>query len=220
MNKADLEKIVSSLGGSKADAQCFQVIHDFLEAHPETLSGKKKAVWNSNEEAVVRQICKTYLDAKRAVLKPSTPTTVPDNAVSHILNICYGHPKEDLERIKVEHQHSMAAENAVGSLLERYVATSLENLGWVWCAGDFIKAIDFIRFEKGKWILLQIKNRDNSENSSSSAIRNGTEIEKWFRTFSRTGKTNWDAFPEPNAKKILSEKGFMDYITAYFKASK
>ncbi len=40
MKKADLEKLVLSLGGNKADIECFQVIHDFLEAHPDPNNAK------------------------------------------------------------------------------------------------------------------------------------------------------------------------------------
>lgn len=51
------------------------------------------------------------------------------------------------------------------------------------------------------WEAVQVKNRDNTENSSSSAIRQGTTIEKWFRTYSKPSRkratnTNWENFPE------------------------
>ena len=86
----------------------------------------------------------------------------------------------------------MAAENIVGDLLERYLAKILEPKGWVWCAGSIVIAVDFImRGDATKWNLLQIKNRDNSENSSSKKVRDGTEIQHWFRTFAKTGETNW-----------------------------
>lgn len=80
----------------------------------------------------------------------------------------------------------MAAENMVGYLLELYISTALEEHGWIWCAGDFVRAVDFIkRNSNGQWEAVQIKNRDNTENSSSSAIRNGKEIKKWFRSYSK-----------------------------------
>lgn len=112
----------------------------------------------------------------------------------------------------------MSAENLVGYLLERYLAEKLEPYGWVWCSGDFVKAIDFIKKQSdGSWKALQIKNRDNTENSSSSAVRKGTSIEKWFRTYSKPSKkrennTNWDKFPEPDHLNHISENEFLDYI--------
>ena len=67
---------------------------------------------------------------------------------------------------------------------------------------------------------MQVKNRDNTENSSSSAIRNGTEIQKWFRTFSkpsrnRSSNTNWENFPEAEFRDQLSEEGFLQFIRDY-----
>jgi len=146
------------------------------------------------------------------------PSTIPDEAVSMILKAAHGYSDEELERIKVEHQYSMSAENLVGYLLERYLAEKLEPYGWVWCSGDFVKAVDFIKKdEEGNWHALQIKNRDNTENSSSSAIRKGTTIEKWFRTFSKPSRkrhtnTNWNAFPETRFVELLSEDDFLSYI--------
>lgn len=84
-----------------------------------------------------------------------------------------------------------------------------------------VKAVDFIKppdMAAGNWRLLQIKNRDNSENSSSSAIRIGTHIEKWHRTFSKKMGSNWAAFPEAELLKHLSEDGFRKYVKTYLKA--
>jgi hypothetical protein len=109
----------------------------------------------------------------------------------------------------------MAAENMVGELLERYIDSVLSKHGWVWCCGALVKHVDFIKKEDNGYRLLQIKNRDNSENSSSKAIRDGTTIEHWFRTFSRTGRTNWEAFPDKSLKSHLSEVGFVSYVEKY-----
>ena len=70
---------------------------------------------------------------------------------------------------------------------------------------------------KGLWEAVQVKNRDNTENSSSSAIRHGTTIEKWFRTYSKPSKkratnTNWENFPEEEFRDQLSEEGFLQFI--------
>ena len=108
----------------------------------------------------------------------------------------------------------MAAENMVGELLERYIHAELSKFGWIRCWGEATKSIDFIKPESADFIMLQIKNRDNSENSSSKAIRDGTDIKHWFRTFAKTGATNWDAFPDINARTVLSESGFQDFIKA------
>jgi len=149
---------------------------------------------------------------------PKPPETVPDEMVSVILVSYFGIPKADAERVKREHLLSMGAENMVGDLLERYLASVMEPKGWIWCSGAMVKAADFIKppaVAGEKWRLLQVKNRDNSENSSSSAIRVGTHIEKWHRTFSKKVGSNWDAFPEADLLRALSEDGFRKYVQNY-----
>ena len=141
--------------------------------------------------------------------------TVPDEMVSKILKKYFNYDEEKLNLIKREHQQSMAIENMVGELLERYIDSVLSKHGWVWCCGSLVKKIDFIKIENNKYRLIQIKNRDNSENSSSSAIRDGTTIEKWFRTYSQTGKTNWNNFPDEQLKSHLSENGFIEFVEKY-----
>ena len=83
------------------------------------------------------------------------------------MEIVFNHSKSEMEKIKKAHLESMAAENAVGSLLERYLDSVLRTSGWAWCCGNFVRAIDFIKFENGVWYELQIKNRSNTENSST-----------------------------------------------------
>lgn len=97
---------------------------------------------------------------------------------------------EQKEYIKYGHRLSMSAENIAGSLLEEYIANELIKYKWHCCWGETMKSIDFCH-ENGA--LLQVKNSDNSENSSSKTVRDGTKIQHWFRRFSRTGNTNWDA---------------------------
>jgi hypothetical protein len=151
---------------------------------------------------------------------PHPPSTVPDVMVSVILKEYFDIPQADLERVKREHLLSMGAENLVGELLERYLASVLEPRGWVWCSGALVKAVDFVKppeITGGRWRLLQVKNRDNSENSSSSAIRAGTEIEKWFRTFSRKSGSNWAAFPDTSLRQHLSEEAFKNFVRQYLR---
>ncbi|EXR20838.1 SinI family restriction endonuclease [Acinetobacter baumannii] len=201
----------------------FQILLNFLEDNPDRLSSRSKKLHLDSTDGI-NALHDYYLKAKNQKLLLSTPTTIPDEAVSVILQQCRGFSHEQTEKIKIEHQLSMSAENLVGALLERYIATVLEPHGWIWCAGDFIRAIDFIKYNKTKnlWEVVQVKNRDNTENSSSSAIRNGTTIEKWFRTYSkpskkRTGNTNWENFPEKEFRGQLSEEGFLSFIKTYLK---
>lgn len=150
--------------------------------------------------------------------KPKPPSTIPDEMVSVVLGTYFHVPTERLDQAKKEHLLSMAAENIVGDLLERYLAEVMEPLGWIWCSGSLVKAVDFVKppmHEGALWTLLQVKNRDNSENSSSSAIRNGTDIKKWFRTFSKTGDSNWEDFPDKEVQKLVSEENFRKFVRGY-----
>ena len=199
----------------------FQILLKFLQDNPDRLSSRSKRLHlNSNEGINALHEC--YVKSKAQKLTLSRPTTIPDTAVSVILQQCCDFTEAQTEQIKVEHQLSMSAENLVGALLERYIAQTLEPHGWVWCAGDFVRAIDFIKYNQSikLWEVVQVKNRDNTENSSSSAIRQGTTIEKWFRTYSkpssrRATNTNWENFPEAEFRDQLSEEGFLQFIRDY-----
>ena len=80
--------------------------------------------------------------------------------VSVILTSFFDLPEANIPRIQHEHQLSMAAENLVGELLERYLASVLEPAGWVWCSGSMVKAVDFIKppdKTTEEWELLQAR---------------------------------------------------------------
>jgi hypothetical protein len=187
-----------------------------------TESGAASAMRGRNAPKIgsdeyIRQQAKNF-SIGRAPRAPQPPTTVPDEMVSFILHHYFDIPDDQLKRAQKEHLLSMGAENMVGDLLERYLASVLEPEGWVWCSGSMVKAVDFIHppeIQGGSWRLLQVKNRDNSENSSASAIRKGTDIEKWFRTFSRRPGSNWAAFPDAPLRSLLSEENFQSYVAKY-----
>lgn len=200
-----------------------EIVIDYLSEFPEQFSTRKKKdrpdPLTSVGKAAIRQI---MMKAKAKRLGKVEPKTIPDPAVSVILNELYDLPIKDLERIKKEHQYSMLAEDAVGELLEDYIddASNQNDAGWVRAHGDVIRSVDFIKKDLSGWRLIQIKNRDNSENSSSQSVRDGTKIEKWFRTRSRTGKTNWHNFPDKELGRHLSEDNFFRHIREYFSGNR
>lgn len=187
----------------------------YLQRYPQKLSWRGKNRPSLMDREGVARIAERYFKEISARIFPVEPRTVPDEMVSVILRSAYGYSVAETERIKTTHKRSMAAENLVGELLESYLDSILRAQGWIWCVGSMVRSVDFLKADGEMWIELQVKNRDNSENSSSSAIRNNTEIKKWFRTYSRTGRTNWENFPIKNAADHLSEAGFMKYVTDY-----
>lgn len=188
----------------------FEILFNFLTHNPEYLSSRRKGVDLSPKGKNL--LLKMFIEPRERHIILQAPTTIPDPAVSIILGKAKGYSPEKLSEIQLEHQLSMSAENKVGELLEMYLAEKLEPHGWIWCSGNFVKAIDFIKKDGNSWKCLQIKNRDNTENSSSSQIRSGTDIQKWFRTFSKKNATNWNNFPDENLKQILSEEDFLEFI--------
>ena len=205
---------------SKLSQEQLNHILDFLKEFPEMMSWRGKNKPDINNKPDVERIKNKIIEFSQKKIEPSVPKTIPDPQVSEILIHYYGVKRKKTEKIKKEHQFSMAAENIIGELLEEYIfANSKGKL--IRCYGDIIKGTDFLKKDSTGWTLIQIKNRDNSENSSSSSIRDtlkekhGVTIIKWYRTKALTGKTQWQNFPDPALKKILSEQGFTDYIEGY-----
>jgi hypothetical protein len=97
----------------------------------------------------------------------------------------------------------------VGGILEEYLAERLRAYGWFCAWGSTIRIVDFCS-KNGD--LLQVKNRDNTENSSSGAIRDGTKVQKWVRGQSRSGKTNWESLNTFTGCDHLSESDFTEFV--------
>lgn len=181
----------------------------FCLAHPDLFPGRN-ATLPLTDAYLQSYTSRFYLERDRLVAVTQMGTK-PDPVVNEVLQAFFGKTPSELSAIEEGHRMSMAAENLVGGLLERYIATLLEQKGWIWCCGNTMRAIDFLKDSPASPRLLQIKNRDNSENSSSSAIRSGTQIEKWFRVKSRTGQTCWDILPD-NQNGVLTEQGFYEFV--------
>lgn len=120
----------------------------------------------------------------RKIASPRTTCTDP------IISVIVGAVKElseaEINSAELNHILFMSAENVLGGLLEEYIASQVNAHGWIWCAGEVLHAIDFCSSNGS--VLLQIKNKHNSENSSSSSVRDGTTIQKWYRLGVRTIK--------------------------------
>lgn len=107
-----------------------------------------------------------------------------DPAIQTIVQIATEADAEYVKRMSAYHNLFMSAENIQGNLLEEYISGVIRPYGWIWCNGNVLRAIDFCSSDGA--MLLQIKNKSNTENSSSSAIRTGTNIKKWYRLGTQT----------------------------------
>ena len=118
--------------------------------------------------------------------------------------------KSQVEIAISSHGDFMVLENKVGKILEHYLAARLETLGWIWCSGDYVSKIDFVKIKPGdKFEVLQVKNKDVTENSSSSKGRGN--VPKWARLKGKSAKTQWHNFPDLKARQLLSEDDFLKY---------
>lgn len=116
------------------------------------------------------------------IANPKTSCTDPAIRVIVQSTQCIDEAKTSLG--ETFHNLFMSAENIQGNLLEEYIARKIKPYGFLWCLGNVLRAIDFCNLDGT--FLLQVKNKSNTENSSSSNIREGTNIKKWYRLSTHT----------------------------------
>lgn len=130
--------------------------------------------------------------------------TCSDPSLTTIVKNACNLSDEEIKTMELNHNLFMSAENIQGELLEEYIARNIEGEDWVWCAGNTLRAVDFCKRDGSA--LLQIKNKNNTENSSSNAIRNGTKIKKWHRLKTKIkNKTPLPSYEWDNLNDIVNE---------------
>lgn len=140
-----------------------------------------------NPEAYIERWVAEY---RNAIINPphsrvaSPKSACSDPAIRTIVMVTQGVSETVVLEKEQAHNLFMSAENVQGNLLEEYISVSTRPYGWIWCAGNTLRAIDFCSSDGA--VLLQVKNKSNTENSSSSNIRQGTTILKWYRLGTRT----------------------------------
>ncbi|OQA85952.1 MAG: SinI restriction endonuclease [Lentisphaerae bacterium ADurb.Bin242] len=183
------------------------------ELAPSINGNKKKNILSADQciEQWVRKFLHGYKE-RISLRQSKMPGTVPDHAVSIIIKAVL--PKlstEQANSVVYAHRLGMSAENILGLLLEEFLFQKLSPLGWAMAWGETIKSVDFCNADGS---LLQIKNRSNSENSSSSKIRDGKPIEKWFRVNATNGRCEWEKLSETIGQTVtgLDEENFQEFI--------
>lgn len=146
----------------------------------------KLAADEFNIEGYIFRWMKGYYDAMNNPPSQRVATeksACSDPAIALIVQETQRYDQREISLSEYAHNLFMSAENIQGNLLEEFIAFNIRRFGFLWCAGNTLRAVDFCREDGG--VLLQIKNKSNTENSSSSNIREGTEIEKWYRLGTR-----------------------------------
>lgn len=185
----------------------FQVCLEKFELAPTHISAK-----GGSATDVIGKWVQKYHDAynnRISIHRSNLPSTVADPIIDVIIQGRLTHlGVPALNKIKYAHRLSMSAENILGLLLEEYLAIHLHPKGWHCAWGETLRSVDFC---SSKGDLLQIKNRSNSENSSSSRVRVGTLIEKWFRVDAGSGKYLWPEF-NSNYNVNCTEDNFRAFV--------
>lgn len=212
VTEKNIQDAVRQLGADDVTCKSFSVLIEFFKLNPDKLSRFKFEL----SEECIRKIANKFMSGRHSN-GPVIPKTIPDLRVRDVLQYAYNVDPSNIDKAIDHHMQAMGAENFIGWILEQYIAEHAEPIGWIWCSGSLVKSIDFIKKEENTWEFLQIKNRSNSENSSSSKVRDGTTIKKWFRIFANNGKTNWEAFPDSILREKLSENDFREYLLKHIK---
>lgn len=139
---------------------------------------------------------------------------------------------EEIDLSIDNHDLLMSIENIQGHLLEAYIASKICSapFNFIWLDGEIVKAADFaLEYNKSETekalYLLQIKNKYNTENSSSVTVRQGTtvEIKKWYRLGKKTLKGvrypvyKWDELNEIiyelcGTKSDMNETDYIEFL--------
>jgi SinI restriction endonuclease len=190
-----------------------------LEAHRTILAacyrnpGLAPTLKGNTPEALAQLWLRKYHDSfENRISKriSQSPKTVADPIVNTIIQSrLTGLKTEHLEQIKYAHRLAMSAENIQGLLLEEFLAEQLTDYGWYCCWGESVRHVDFCNIDGS---LLQVKNRSNSENSSSSRVRINQPIEKWHRVDAKTGLYRWAYFNEKYDTNRFSEENFVGFV--------
>lgn len=218
------DDIISTSNSDELFLQIFQNAFSqqdqpFLEAHRTILTacyrnpGLSPTLKGNTPEGLAQSWLKKYCDSyeNRISRRISQPLgTVADPIVNTIINARLTHLTADhLEQIKYAHRLSMSAENIQGLILEEFLAEQLSEYGWYCCWGESVRHVDFCNVDGS---LLQVKNRSNSENSSSSRVRINQPIEKWYRVDARTGLYRWSYFNDKYGTARFSEENFAMFV--------
>lgn len=218
----DLKDILLSDEEMEKLATIFEVyVSEHINYFPKLNLGRTESiekylsVWISNYVTA----CKELPSGK--IAKPKE--TASDPALYKVIQKNKNVNMETILEKEKSHNLFKSTENVQGGLLEEYIATVISESGWFWCRGQILRAIDFCTLDGN--IVLQIKNKNNTENSSSSNIRAGTTILKWHRLSTRkengqpVPRYHWEGLVSllgnlitPEMKSKLNEENYLEFL--------
>ena len=203
-----------------------EIILEFAENKPNSLvrsnktllsysdNEKKKYSYASTEHETVLK--KKLIKGRKKIFKK--PKTFPDLAVYEFLKENKDYSDEIIQNVIQYHYDAMGAENILGHFLEEFINENKEDDSWIWCSGSVVDKIDFIQKVENEnketsWRALQIKASSNTENSSSSEVRENTEILFWCRrNATKKNSQNWGKLQEFISNENLNEENFLEFL--------
>lgn len=188
----------------------FMTIMDFLHIEPEfaaSLRGKGQPSFPS--PAYIEKCAQKFVEGRKLpILQWSDKTSDP--LLSIALKTFLELDNSEIEAAIEIHKKLMIIENKIGEILESYISMKSASSGWVWCSGSIVRTVDFIRKSgDGTYEILQIKNKDVSENSTS--VKGRGKIPMWKRLKGKKAKSNWASYPDNSLEELMSEKDFINF---------
>lgn len=198
----------------------FKIIEEFVIDGNANFLKPKSDKYKANSKDHIKKLKEYFSNARPENKKKRKPSkTQNDEVLWEFIKSKHDLSDDQVKEFSKFHKLAMTYETILGSFLEEFVYLNLKDLGWIWCSGNIIQDIDFIKKAKDEdntkynWVSLQIKTSDNTENAPASRVRDGTSILKWYRRFSKdSSKDNWGELiklvSENNeeTEKIIKEK--------------
>jgi hypothetical protein len=205
----DIHSIVQSQREGDLEVE-FALLLKIADKNPRAISAKQKSLLKT--EFGRQKLKNKYLSGRR-INKPGV-TKLNDDLPLHILAAgILNLKKHELQKALLNHKKIKACENAMGRILEGFLAAILGKYGWLWSSGHLFEKTDFVRMKSGVLERLQIKNRSNTENAAARKGRGNVVM--WHRFNPNKGEENWAAlsFYGVSKKDIeAAPEAFLEFV--------
>lgn len=153
-----------------------------------------------------------YMSGRR-IKKPGAAKLWDDKPLHILATSVLNLKSHKLRKALLNHKKIKACENAMGRILEGFLAGILGKYGWLWSSGHLFEKTDFVRMKSGVLERLQIKSRSNTENAAARKGRGNVVM--WHRFNPNKGEENWAALSSYGVSKKDIEaapEAFLEFV--------